>query len=125
VHVLDSGALSVIQAFLTSNREITAVICSDDYVAIELYYAAVGVGLRVPRDLSITGFCDNRVLRFLPIRLSTVSQPVDAMGKQAVACLLSRMNDPEREYCEIVIGTEIVDRDTIRDISDGISTMSE
>ena len=123
-HVLDTSALKVLQTYLTANKELTAVFCSDDYVAAELVHAAINLGLRIPQDISIAGFCDNRVLRFLPVRLSTVRQPIEEMGKSAVDCLVSRLNDPERECCEIVVDTVIVDRESILDRGHNISDIS-
>jgi GntR family transcriptional regulator, arabinose operon transcriptional repressor len=116
-HVLDSPALPALRGYLEANKQLTAVVCAEDYVALEVYYAAVGLGLRVPEDLSVSGFTDNRVLRFAPVRLSTVRQPVDAMGEKAIDLLIRRVSEPGRESVEIVIDTEIVDRESIANLT--------
>ncbi len=118
-HVLDSPAQPILQDYLQRNRQITAVVCDEDYALLEVYYAALEIGRRVPEDLSITGYTDNRVLRFAPMRFSTVRQPVAELGKKAVDLLLERVADPDREYSRITIDTEIVDRESIRSLTNG------
>ena len=120
-HVLDSPALPVLREFLSANKQVTAVFCADDYVALELYYAAVSVGIRVPEDLSIAGFSDNRVLRFAPIRLSTVRQPTETVGPIALDLLTQRLANPAQKQVEIVIETQIVDRDSIQNLTENIT----
>lgn len=117
-HVLDSPAHAVLCDYLTSNRQLTAVVCDEDYTLLEVFYAARNVGLRVPQDLSMTGFTDNRVLRFAPMRFSTVRQPVDELGEKAVELLLERIANPGRGYSKVTIDTEIVDRESIRVLSE-------
>lgn len=118
-HVLDSPGHPELRDFLSSNRNMTAVVCDEDYGAAELYYAASELGLRVPEDLSLTGFTDNRILRFLPVRLTTVRQPVAELGERALDLLIERVANPDRDYTEVVIGTEIVDRDSVADLTVG------
>ena len=117
-HVLDSPAHPVLCEYLKANSQMTAVVCDEDYALLEVYYAAREIGMRVPEDLSITGFTDNRVLRFAPMRFSTVRQPVEELGARAVDLLLQRVADPNREYSRVTIDTEVVDRDSIRVLSE-------
>ena len=119
-HVLDSPVLPVLREYLSANRQITAVFCADDYVALELYYAAVSAGIHVPEDLSIAGFSDNRILRFAPIRLSTVRQPTETVGPIALDLLTQRITYPAHKHAEIVIKTQIVDRESILNLTENI-----
>lgn len=119
-HVFDSSAHAELREYLSANRQMTAVVCDEDYGALEVYYAATELGLRIPDDLSLTGFTDNRVLRFAPVRLTTVRQPVAELGEKALELLIRRVSQPERPYSEIVIDTEIVDRDSVRNMSGNI-----
>lgn len=116
VHILDSPALPVLHEYLGSNRAMTAVVCGEDYTALEVYYAAIECGLRVPDDLSIVGFADNRALRFAPVRLTTLRQPLEEMGEKALDLIVQRIAEPKREYSEVVIEAEIVSRDTVANL---------
>lgn len=124
MHVLDSPAHPILCEYLRSNPQLTAVVCDEDYALLEVYYAAREVGLSVPDDLSVTGFTDNRVLRFAPLRFSTVRQPVAELGEKAVDLLLRRVADPTRACTKITIGTEIVDRESVRDLRDSAGLLS-
>ena len=67
----------------------TALVASSDYFAIAAMEAARGLGLRVPRDLSVTGFDDVAVAQRVTPALTTVRVPVRELGWLAVAQLLS------------------------------------
>jgi LacI family transcriptional regulator len=58
--------------------------------------ALAEVGLRVPDDISVAGFDDTLAARTTVPQLTTVRQPLRAMGNRAVEALLSciqRQND--------------------------------
>lgn len=119
-HVLDSPAHEPLCDFLRANRQLTAVVCDEDYALLEVYYAARAVGLRVPDDLSVTGFTDNRALRFAPLRFSTVRQPVAELGEKAVDLLLQRVANPNRKPVKLTIETEVVNRESVRDLNPAV-----
>lgn len=73
-----------------------AVFCVSDGVAIGCMEALAEVGLRVPDDISVAGFDDTLAARTTVPQLTTVRQPLRAMGNRAVEVLLSciqRQND--------------------------------
>jgi DNA-binding LacI/PurR family transcriptional regulator len=81
----------------------TAVLAADDVMAIGVLKAAGEAGLRVPQDLSVTGFDDIEMTRFTSPTLTTVRQPVEAMSRQAlewILCLLAGEAIPDGEEIE-------------------------
>jgi DNA-binding LacI/PurR family transcriptional regulator len=70
----------------------TAVVASTDVLAIGLLHAAYERGVRVPDQLSITGFDDIPVAEFTVPTLTTVRMPVRDIVEQAVRMAL---DDPE------------------------------
>ena len=70
----------------------TAVIAADDVMAIGVLKAAADAGLRVPQDVSVTGFDDIEMARFTSPALTTVRQPVEAMSRQALELLVRLMS---------------------------------
>ncbi len=52
-------------------------------------------GLKVPDDLSVVGFDDNRAAAWASYRLTTIAQPVNAMIARALEPLAERMRDPD------------------------------
>lgn len=66
----------------------TAVLASDDVMAIGALKAASVHGIHVPAEVSIAGFDDISIARFVTPALTTVRQPVEAMCKQALQVIL-------------------------------------
>ena len=62
----------------------TAVLAADDVMAIGVLKAAGEAGLRVPQDVSVTGFDDIEMTRFTTPTMTTVRQPVEAMSQRAM-----------------------------------------
>jgi len=86
-----SGSL-IAARFLDLPLRPTALICANDDMAAGALSTAHGRGLDVPGDLSITGFDDTPVSEIVWPPLTTVHQPLKAMGRHAVAVLISRLS---------------------------------
>jgi LacI family transcriptional regulator len=69
----------------------SAVFCSNDDMAAAAMAVAHGMGLRIPQQLSIVGFDDTPMATTLWPELTTIRQPVTAMGKAAVALMLEEL----------------------------------
>ena len=67
----------------------TAVLCMSDEMAIGVIAAAHALGLRVPEDVSVTGFDDTTAAASADPPLTTVRQPHAAKGAAAVRMLLA------------------------------------
>ena len=73
-----------------------AVICSNDTMAIGcIDQARDGHGIRVPEELSVTGFDGIHAAFWTGYDLTTVRQPVNQMAKAAVDILMERVENPE------------------------------
>jgi LacI family transcriptional regulator len=71
--------------------EITAIVCSSDMLAVGGVMASHELGLRVPGDVSITGFDDMPISRLCIPRLTTVRIPVTELSAMSVHALLDRI----------------------------------
>jgi DNA-binding LacI/PurR family transcriptional regulator len=70
-------------------RRPTAVLAQSDILAAGVLSAAAGLGLRVPEDVSVTGF-DGADLNWLaPTLLTTVVQPTEEKGRAAAAAAMA------------------------------------
>jgi LacI family transcriptional regulator len=67
----------------------TAIFATNDIVAIGAWRKLVESGFRIPRDISIMGFDDIEISRFLVPPLTTVAQPYREIGARAVELLIS------------------------------------
>ncbi|MDT8328274.1 MAG: LacI family DNA-binding transcriptional regulator [Roseovarius sp.] len=76
----------------------TAVICANDVLAVGAVQMARRLGLRVPDDISITGFDDIELARVVEPPLTTVHVPHREMGRQAARLLVDMVaGAPARE----------------------------
>ncbi len=74
----------------------TAIVCGNDAMAIGALSAIARAGLRVPADISITGYDDLPQAVYTIPPLTTVAQPAGAIAAAAVERLLSRIECPEK-----------------------------
>jgi LacI family transcriptional regulator len=77
-------------------------------------------GVSVPGDVSVAGFDDSLAARTATPQLTTVRQPLRAMGRQAVEALLVRVGSDHggsasEPQTSIVFPTELVTRQSVTD----------
>jgi LacI family transcriptional regulator len=69
----------------------TALFCSNDDMAAAAMAVAHGMSLRIPGQLTIVGFDDTPMATTLWPELTTIRQPVTAMGKAAITLILEEL----------------------------------
>lgn len=84
-------AVQAISALLRGPERPTALVCSNDLLAIRAIRAAHLAGLAVPHDLSVTGFDGIALGEDLTPQLSTVAQPNAGIGRASVELLVQAM----------------------------------
>ena len=75
---------------------VTGIICASDVLALGAIRAVRRAGLSVPGDVSVVGFDDSGWLNCTDPPLTTVRQPIESMGKAAVALLVNQMESVSR-----------------------------
>jgi LacI family transcriptional regulator len=77
--------------------------------------AAADAGLLVPEDISIVGFDDDYLSRYLNPPLTTMALPASGMGSAAVSMLLRRvMGEEEGEASRVVLPCQIAVRGSVK-----------
>lgn len=66
----------------------TAIFAGSDLQALGVIAAATAAGLSVPEDLSVVGYDDIALARWLSPQLTTVHQPLRRMGEEAARIVL-------------------------------------
>lgn len=90
----------------------TLIICGNDVLAVGAIKAAQQFGLRVPDDVSITGFDDIELASVVSPALTTVHVPHREMGRIAAETLMSLTNAPSHPI-QITLETSIVERGSL------------
>jgi DNA-binding LacI/PurR family transcriptional regulator len=98
--------------FLNATERPTCVVAVNDILAIALLKSALAQGVRVPTDLSITGFDDLYVASHVEVPLTTLRQPFETIGSEAARLLLGRIKGEANPAAEIRVPAEIVLRDS-------------
>jgi DNA-binding LacI/PurR family transcriptional regulator len=88
----------------------TAIIAASDTKAIGVLEAAHEVGLRIPEDLSLVGYDDIEVAKYL--HLTTVHQSFFESGTKGVEILLDLIDEPKESPKEIMMSVELIVRKT-------------
>jgi alanine racemase len=100
-------------------RDITALICGSDMMALGAIDTARQRGLDVPRDISIVGFDDIPVARFTDPPLTTIAQPVQAMGAATVRALLEQIQSATVHAGEFMFPPDLVVRGSTGPVIEG------
>ncbi len=91
-------------------KGVSAVICASDVLALGAVRAARKQGRSVPGDVSVIGFDDSKLMNCTDPPLTTVRQPIEAMGRAAVALLVNQVAGEPVPTEEMVFEPELVVR---------------
>lgn len=91
----------------------TAFIAMNDEMALAVKDEARDRGLRVPHDISLSGFDNEKIVHYGMPRITTVDRPLQQMGYRAMELLINKIeNEDEGEVnvilpCTVIEGTSI------------------
>lgn len=100
---------------LTQPERPTAVFAANDLTAITTIEVARRLGLSVPADLSVIGFDNVPESALASPPLTTINQPLQRMGAEALMLLVDLIDGVERDT-HIRLPTELVQRASTRRI---------
>ena len=101
---------SAANALLRLHPRPTALVCGNDVLAMGALFEAQAMGLRVPHDVSITGFDNIELVQHLAPSLTTIDIPATQMGRSAAQYLMATLAGEE-----ITVETELPTRLIIRE----------
>ncbi|OEE39915.1 substrate-binding domain-containing protein [Vibrio ordalii] len=92
----------------------SAIFVSNDMMAMGVINAANEKGIRIPEDLSLMGYDDIHIARFMSPALTTIHQPKYRLGKAAVDTLLARLENEALEPQIVQLEPTLVVRKSIK-----------
>ncbi len=107
----EDRAFTETKELLQQYPEITALFCASDMMAIGAIRAAEELGLRVPEDLSVMGFDDIPIAKYVFKGITTVQQPPSMMGREGGKAIW-KMLQGEDVGNEIVLPYKLITRGT-------------
>lgn len=87
---------------------VTAWMATNEWAGQALVQAFRGAGLRVPEDVSVTGFDNSDVIRNPVIRLTSVGVSLTSIGTAAIRRLYGRLANPEDPWQSTLFRVELV-----------------
>ena len=106
------------QRMLEYVRMLGCTVCLfiSDYYAVEAIDFLLDQGVRVPEDISITGFDDNILSRVIRPRLTTVHQNVTRKAQTALHVLFDILDKTAKEPVSLVLPTRIIRGSSVKDL---------
>jgi LacI family transcriptional regulator, galactose operon repressor len=92
----------------------TLIVAGNDLIAISAIRCLAESGVRVPEDVSITGFDNIRWTDVVTPRLTTIAQPVGAIGAKAVQLMQQRMSGEKIASRPTIFDVALIERDSVR-----------
>ena len=109
---LEEGGAVAAGRLLERAPELSAIFLANDQMAAGAMRALRERGLRIPDDVSVVGYDDVFLARYLTPTLTTVRQPLVEMGRAAADLLLARLDGDRREVVHR-FEPELVERQSV------------
>jgi DNA-binding LacI/PurR family transcriptional regulator len=97
---------------LARRPDLDAVFAASDSMAAAAIGVLLDAGRRVPEDVAVVGFDDSPVATNVRPALTTVRQPIQAMGREMSRLLMRQISDPVGAPSRVIFPTELVVRES-------------
>ncbi|MGC9261348.1 MAG: LacI family DNA-binding transcriptional regulator [Phycisphaerae bacterium] len=98
----DEGGAAAAQLLTSNDKNLTALLCGNDKMALGAIRYLVEHGCRVPQDISVVGFDDIQHLAYANPSLTTVHLPLYELGVLACERLISRIRGKVDRIAEVL-----------------------
>ncbi|MBO0454116.1 LacI family DNA-binding transcriptional regulator [Candidatus Enterococcus murrayae] len=103
----------VMADFLANAHELpNALFASSDALAVGAMQAIQAAGLRIPEDISVVGFNDVSVAKYVSPALSTIKVETEWMGELAILTILELAKEFSPVPRKIMLGTKLIQRES-------------
>ena len=92
----------------------SALFVCNDMMAMSVINSASKKGISVPDDLSIIGYDDIQLAKYITPSLTTIHQPKHHLGQKAVDMLLAKINNPGSSNQIIELEPTLIERDSVK-----------
>ncbi|WP_428508160.1 LacI family DNA-binding transcriptional regulator [Roseateles sp.] len=100
------------QPALGADAPFTGIFASNDMMAVGALRAAAELGLRVPQQLSVVGFDDIELSRYVFPALTTVGCSIKELGHEAGRVLIERIENPGAALKDVLLTPRLVVRES-------------
>lgn len=107
----DPADLKFVRAFAQA-RQLDAILCTSDQLAAQLLQTLTRLGVRVPKDIRLTGFDNVRLASLLSVPLTTMEQPCRDIAITAFEAMRARIADPTLPPRALLLTPRLVVRES-------------
>ena len=107
-----------LQRLLTSEDRPTAIVVSEDILAVALERVCILCGLSIPEDLSIISFNDSLFARLTHPPLTSIDVNSCQLGIEAASQLINHIENPNLVATKIIVPHSLVERESCRQITE-------
>jgi DNA-binding LacI/PurR family transcriptional regulator len=101
---------SGMRELLALDPELDAVFAASDPMAVGAMRTLKERGIHIPREIAVVGFDDSSTARHSDPPLTSVHQPLEAMGREMARLLVARIRGEELERPVVILDTHLVAR---------------
>jgi DNA-binding LacI/PurR family transcriptional regulator len=105
-------AADAMRLLLARRPDLDAVFAASDSMAAAAIGVLLDAGRRVPDDVAVVGFDDSPVAMTVRPTLTTVRQPIGAMGRELAELLMRQISDPVDSPSRVIFPTELIVRES-------------
>jgi len=105
-------AADAMRSLLSQHPDIDGVFAASDNMAASAISVIRDAGLRIPDDVAIVGYDGTPVAMATRPMLTTIRQPIEAMGRAMAQLLLRRVAHPDDPTSHIIFTTELIVRES-------------
>ncbi|EHC9866085.1 substrate-binding domain-containing protein [Vibrio alginolyticus] len=99
----------------------SSIFVSNDMMAMGVINAANELDIKVPDDLSIIGYDDIHIAKFMSPSLTTIHQPKYRLGQAAVETLVRRLDDKSTEAQVVQLEPTLVERKSVKRLKSNLT----
>ncbi|ADE53782.1 LacI family DNA-binding transcriptional regulator [Coraliomargarita akajimensis] len=108
---------AAVKRLLKAKQPPTAILCANDEMAVVTMRAIHQAGLRVPTDISVIGFANERLSQLSMPPLTTIAQPEVEVGRMAMQMLIEKIesdtkDEDSKEHETRLLASELIIRDS-------------
>lgn len=108
------GGYEAFNKMLAKGSLPSAIFVCNDMMAMGVINAASQHGIRIPEDLSLIGYDDIHIAKFMTPPLTTIHQPKYRLGQAAVDTLLNKLDKVTNEPQVVQLEPTLVVRDSVK-----------
>jgi DNA-binding LacI/PurR family transcriptional regulator len=106
---------AMLEQFFSYENPPTAIVATNDYIALNIMSVAGSLGYKIPEDISIAGFDQLSIGELITPQIATVAQDYLIMGQESVKLLDQIIHNPHKKVHDVVIPTTLIPGRSIKE----------